>query len=113
MTTPSPARLTREELDAQRRAKRREDILSAAIFLAERHGYRSIQRDAVADAADVAVGSVNHEFGTIEELKNAVVAEAIRVENLKIIAQAVVDGHPETAGLSPDLKRRALDSLAV
>lgn len=111
MTTPN--RLPREERAALQRAERRTALLSAALWLAESGNYKTITRDAVADAADVAAGSVNHEFGTIEELRSATVEEAIRVENMKVVAQAIVDSHPLAADLPPDLKRRALDSLAA
>lgn len=111
MTTPD--RLPREERAALQRAERRTAILTAGLFLAERENYKAITRDGVADVAGVAAGSVNHEFGTIEDLRRAVVAEAIAQECLPVIAQAVVDGHPLTAELDPDLKKRALYSLAV
>jgi AcrR family transcriptional regulator len=108
-----PNRLPREERAALQRAERRSAILGAAVDLAATKGYRNLGRDVVAQMAGVALGSVNHEFGTIDALRDAVVVEAVRTESLPIIAQAIVDGHGAVADLPAELKKRALDSVTA
>lgn len=109
----NPTRQTREERAAMLRTQRRDAIMAAAMGLAAQIGHREITRNGVAQLAGVANGSVNHEFGTVDDLRDAVLAEAIDRENLPIIARAVATGDPAASGIDPDLKKRALDSLAA
>jgi AcrR family transcriptional regulator len=88
---------------------RKESILEAAIVLAEATHYRELTRDGVASAAEVSAGLVNRYFGTIEILKHTVIERAVSIENLKIIAQAVVEGNALVFSLTSDsLRRKAL-----
>jgi AcrR family transcriptional regulator len=72
--------------------KRKEQILQAAIELAEKSRYNIITRREVAKAADVSPALINHYFNYIRNLRYEVLERACKTRRLKIIAQAVVDG---------------------
>lgn len=88
-------------------------VLEAALVLAELRGYKSITRIDVAASAGVACGSVNNAFGTMDALRDAVVATAVERRMLPIIAQALVDRHPAALAAPPEVKDSALASLAA
>lgn len=88
-------------------------VLDAALLLAAQRGYRNITRRQVADEAGVAVGSVNNAFGTMDGLRDAVMAAAVERELPAIIAQGLAERHPAALGAHPGLRTRALASLAA
>lgn len=91
---------------------RRKVVLDAAIEAASRHGYKNITRDGVALAAGVAAGSVNHAFGTMAQLRNEVMREAVRLGRTEIIAQGLADGHTLARAAPPQLRKKAALALA-
>lgn len=106
-------RLPREERAALMRAGRRAAIMAAALELAEEIGFSNIGRDSVAARAGVAAGSVNHEFGTVASLRDAVMAEAIARGNLPIIAQGLACNHAAVQSAPPELRVAALTAVAA
>jgi AcrR family transcriptional regulator len=88
-------------------------VLDAALRLAALRGYRNITRQQVADEAQVAVGSVNNAFGTMDGLRDAVMAAAVAGERYEIIAQGLADRHPATTNLPPSVRQQAFASLAA
>ena len=52
-------------------------ILNSAILLAKQYGWRNLKRDVVAKEAGSATGSVNHYFGTMEDLRSEVMRIAV------------------------------------
>lgn len=70
-------------------------ILAASLELAKQYGYQNITRDAIASKARMSTGLVSAHMGTMPALRRAIVREAIRVEYLPVIAQAVAmrDSH--------------------
>lgn len=95
------------------RAERRTAIMAAALELAEATGFGNITRDGVAQRAGVAVGSVNHEFGTIAKLRDEVMAQAVAREILPIIAQGLACNHPALQNAPGELKSAALAVVAA
>ena len=87
---------------------RDERVLGAALALAQEVGYQWITREMVARKAGVSVGTVSNVYGSIVELKRAVLREAVEREVLEVVAQGLADGH-EIARAAPD----ALRSRAV
>lgn len=76
---------------------RRERVLTAAIAVAERVGWPNLTRDLVATEAGVAAGTVNNAMGvggTMRDLSDAVMAEAVERGVLAIVAQGIAAGHP-------------------
>lgn len=86
-------------------------ILKAAMETAEEVGYQWVTRDAIALRANCSAGLVNRYFGTMVELKRKVMREAVRVGNLKLIAEGLADRNPHAMKASPELKARALAAL--
>lgn len=86
-------------------------ILNAAIALAEADGYQWITREAVAAAAEVSPGTVNNVFGTMRELKRAVLREAVERRILSIVAQGLADRHPIVMRAPEKLRREAAATL--
>lgn len=67
----------------------KEHILQTAYKMAVRYGFNTLTRDNVAAEAGVAMGSVNHHYGTMEALRDAVVEKAIEEKNANIIVCAM------------------------
>lgn len=88
-------------------------VLDAAVKLAQSRGYRTITRQQVADEAQVAVGSVNNAFGTMDGLRDAVMAAAVDRGLHVIIAQGLADRHPAAVAAPTQLRQEALASLAA
>jgi AcrR family transcriptional regulator len=91
--------------------ERRQQILSAALIIAERDGYNALTRDGIALEAGVATGLVNHVYSTMAKLRNNVMRAAVHRELKPIIAQGLAQGD-EIAHQAPEwLKRASLDLL--
>lgn len=85
---------------------RREEILSAAVELANKIGYQNITRDAVANIAGISSGLIALYFNTMAQLKKAVMKTAIDKQILPIIAQGLSLGDTQAQRVSSDLKKR-------
>lgn len=88
-------------------------VLDAALKLAATRGYRNLTRQQVADEAQVAVGSVNNAFGTMDGLRDAVMAAAVDRSLAAIIAQGLADRHPAAIAAPAQLRESAAASLAA
>lgn len=82
-------------------------ILSAAVELAKTLGYQWITRDQVAEAAGVSTGSINSAYGTMRDLKRAVLSYAVEHEIIEIVRQGIGDDHEITRAAPAELKKRA------
>lgn len=92
--------------------KRRAEILAAAMVEARTVGFQWITREAVASLAGCSEATVSMSFGSMPDLKRAVLAEAVRVEDLVIVAQGLADRHAIVLAASEDLRKRAAATLA-
>lgn len=92
---------------------RRDQILGIALQIAERDGFNTLRRDAVAAEAGVATGQVNHMFGTMTQLCRAVMRAAVHREVLPVIAQGLALGDKEAHKAPEWLKQKALATLMV
>ena len=92
----------------------RERILAVALDIAISDGLRGITRDRVAAFASISTVAVNHCYGTMDDLRSAVVQVAlgdIDPGTSRIVAEAILYRMPVTAGLSPAVRRRVLAAL--
>lgn len=105
-------RLSREERSRTMRETRQRAILAAAVEEAEANGFANIVRNRVAERAGVANGSVNHAFGTLAALKDAVMTEAVATHHEAIIAQGLAAGHPIAREAPAALRKMAARALA-
>lgn len=88
---------------------RRNQILAAALQLAESDHYRAITRDQIANRAKTATGTINRVFGTMAKLRHAIVERAIEEESLTVIGQAIAENHGIVIPMV--LRRKALKAL--
>ncbi len=92
---------------------RKEQILNAAIKVAERPGgWGKLTRDAVAREAHCAEGLVSKYFGTMVAFRRSIMRAAITAENLAVVAQGLAAGDTCAKKADPELKIRALNTLA-
>lgn len=83
-------------------------ILAAAMTEAKQHGYTRVTREAIAARAKCAPGLVSFYFGTMSHMKRAIMSEAIRTRELRIVAQGIADGHPKAKRAPEELRRAAV-----
>lgn len=86
---------------------RKEEIMIAAIVVAERDGFMVMRREDVAKQAKCANGSVNRYFGNMNQLRRAVMRRAVTTKNLQIIAQGIVVKDKHAMKAPPELKTAA------
>lgn len=89
-------------------AELRGRIMRAACTLAEKEGYTNVRRNDIAAMAEVGNGSVNNLVGDMPELRDEIMREAVRTENLTIIAQGLTMADPIARAADIELKQRAL-----
>lgn len=95
------------------KADRCDAILAAALKLAERDNYKQIRREAISEKAGCSPALVTYHFSTLNQLKRAVMRYAITKENLRVIAQGLVDQNPHALKAPPELRTRALAALSA
>lgn len=94
-------------------AATRATILKAAIELAVIHGYQQFTRNQVAERAGVAQGAVHYHYNTMAQLRRAVMGEAVRTSNLKIIAMGLAAGDTRARKAPEDVRRKAVELMMV
>lgn len=94
-------------------ADRKQEILNAAIKVAGRPGgWSKLTRDSVAKEAGCAEGLVSKYFGTMITFRRSIMRAAIVAENLAVVAQGLAAGDASAKKADPELKARALSTLA-
>lgn len=71
---------------------RKDHILSVAVNMAKTDGYNKITRDKIAESAGVSMGLVTRYFGTMGQLRIAVMRRAVKQEIPVIVAQGLANG---------------------
>lgn len=82
-------------------------VLQAAIACAREDGYQWITRKMVARRAGVSLGSVNNSYGTMRDLKRAVLQYAVDNAITEIVAQGLADQHPIARSAPAELRSKA------
>jgi AcrR family transcriptional regulator len=91
---------------------RKRQILDEALRASDTYGYTNITRQMIADHLQLAPGLVSHYFGTMDDLRHAVMQEAVRHSLLRIVAQGLVNKHPVAMRAPRALKARVAQSMA-
>jgi len=91
--------------------ERRDAIMAVAVDLARVNGYNKITRDAIADQAGVSMGLVTRYFGTMNQLRRAIMRHAIDGGVVEIVAQGLAIGDEHAKKASPELKQQASNFL--
>jgi len=90
---------------------RRDQILNVALTLAAKKGYQNITRDGIAEKAGVSMGLVTRYFGTMNQLKIAVMRAAVKRGIAEIVAQGLANGDSHAKKASAELKAKAATLL--
>lgn len=92
-------------------ADRKASILSAAVAVARQHGYNEFRLTHVATAAECSTALVMTYYKTMNDMRRAVMGEAIKREHLDIIATGIALRDPRCRKLAPELHKKAVNSL--
>lgn len=91
----------------------KDTILRHALRLSGLPGnrYDTLTRRDVAKEVPCATGSINYYFKDMDGLRHAVVVEAVAQGQGRVVAAAIMDGHPGVAGLTAEERAGALASV--
>jgi AcrR family transcriptional regulator len=92
-------------------ALRRTHILDAAVLLASSGNYTQITRQEIADVAGIAPTLISHHFGTMIQLRRALMRYAVQGRHLSVIAQGLAARDPQAQKATTELQASALGSL--
>lgn len=92
-------------------ALRKEHILETAVAVAKEFGYTKITLDRVAEAAGVSKSLISRYFSKIDQLKTAVMRQAVRHEIPEIIAQGLAANDDRAKNAPSELKNKAVQIL--
>ena len=92
-------------------AVRRQHILDAAILLASSGNYTQITRQGIAETAGIAPTLISHHFGTMVQLRRAVMRYAVQNQHLTVIAQGLAARDKQAQKASPAIQSAALATL--
>ena len=87
--------------------QRKAQIMEAALTLARRNGFESVRMEGIANEAGCVNGLVVHYWGTMSQLRRAIMREAVRIEDLQLVAQGLAVGHPAARKAPQALKEQA------
>lgn len=93
-------------------ALRKDHILTVAVGMAKEDGYTKVTRDKIAEGAGVSMGLVTRYFGTMNQLKTAIMRRAIKQGIAEIIAQGLANGDDHAKKAPAELKAEAAALLA-
>jgi AcrR family transcriptional regulator len=91
----------------------RDELMSAALTVAQRDGYRQMSCESVAIEGKCSRGLINKYFGTMLQLRRAVMRAAVVRRNLLVIAQGLAAGDVHANEASTMVKRDALEGLLL
>jgi len=90
---------------------RREEILQAAIRMAEHYGYRSVTRADIAGAAKCSEALVTHYFSTMTQMRRQIMRAAIKRSNFQIVGQGLAMADPVAQKAPEVIRRMALERM--
>ena len=86
-------------------------IIIAARTVIRHQGIRSVSRASIAVRARCSLALVSYHFGSMQKLLDAVVEQAVKAEDLEIIAQGLTVRNPEALKASKALRAKAAQCL--
>lgn len=103
---------TRDAYNARLREETHDKILQAALKVANKKGgWTGMTRDIVAAEAGYTNGMVSKTFGTMTEFRRTVMRHAVKENMLVIIGQGIASGDKTAWKVSPEIRRKAIESL--
>ncbi len=94
-------------------ALRKSHILKCAMVLAAAHGYNSLTRAMIAEEAGVSEALVSHYFGTMDQIRDAIMHEAVKENISEIILQGMVDKNSIVMLAPPSVRKSAIETFKV
>ena len=91
----------------------REGLMTAALIVAERDGYRQMSCEAVAIQANCSRALIAKYFGTMLQLRRAVMRAAVVRGNLPVIAQGLTAGDEHAHAATTQAKYDALAGVLL
>lgn len=92
-------------------ADRREELLEAALKLAEKHGYRNVTRAEIAAACNVSPSLISHHFGTRTQFQRTLMRYAIKHESAPVVMQGLAEGNAYAKKAPEALREAAVKGL--
>ena len=86
-------------------------ILDLALHMAAEHGYDRITREMIAAEVECSPALISKLFGTMHQMRRAIMSAAVARRDLKVIAQGLVAGDSKAKRAQPLDQRAALESL--
>lgn len=90
--------------------ERKEQILDAAILLARKQGYTHLTRLDIANVTGLSEGLVSKYFGTMPQMRRAILSAAIVRQDLVVIAQGLVAREAKVLKLPEATRRLAMEA---
>jgi AcrR family transcriptional regulator len=92
---------------------RHASILDAALRMSRLHGYQNVTRADIAGAAKCSEALVSSYFGTMPQVRRAVMRHAIKLRDLQILAQGLAAKDSHAMKAPEDLRLAAVKSLVA
>lgn len=92
-------------------ADSRRDIIVTAWNMARVSHYRDLRRDEIAASLNISASNITRVIGDMDVLRTLVIGYAIDANDHKVVAQAIIDGHPAISHLNQKQRRKALKSF--
>lgn len=93
-------------------AARKEDILKAALSLAEGYGYTQLTRKQVGAAAGVSGTAVQYHFSTMPKFRRELMRYAVKQRNAVVVAQGLAVRDPQALKADEDLRHAARRAIS-
>jgi len=87
-------------------------MLAVAVELAKSQGYHNIRIKDVAEASGFTPQHVGAHFGTLKQLRRAVIRQAVAAEVVEVVAQGLAAKDKYAIDAPEELKARAVEYLA-
>ena len=92
---------------------RKEELLNAALALAEKQGYTNVSRASIASACGVSDALLSHYFGTMTEFRRTLMRYAIKQESVAVVLQGLADRNRYALKAPEALRQRAVAGMTA
>ena len=86
-------------------------IMGCALKLAAEVGYQNVTRDRIAFLSGTSPALISKYFGTMNQLKRAIMSAAVLHKNLTVLAQGLAAGDAKAKAADAKLKRESVEAL--
>lgn len=90
---------------------RKQQILDAALLIAERKGYMNVTRQDIGEAVGCVNATITYHFTTMRQLQRDMMRAAVRERKLVIISQGIVARDPHALKAPEDVRKEAMAAM--